>query len=95
MSRKPMVQRLEHSRGRPNLIGEGRQAYGDTLAAIAFDLPVQRLMLSVLFEQHHCQKTGPGPAAGHHMERRGGWLIFSQSRQATFSRTVWMTVRIW
>lgn len=69
MGGKPIVQGLEHGRGRTN---QGRQAQRHPFAAIALDLPVERLVLPVLLEQHHRQQTGPGPAAGHHMEGRWG-----------------------
>ena len=69
MGGKPMVQGLEHGRGRTDLIGEGRQAQRNPFAAIALDLPVEWLMLPVLLEQHHRQQAWPGPAASDHMER--------------------------
>src|SRR5690606_27370452 len=73
MCGKPMVQGLEHGRGRTNLVSQGRQAQRHTFTAIAFDLPVERLVLPVLLEQHYCQKAWTSPAAGHYMERRR-WL---------------------
>src|SRR5690606_6841251 len=64
MSRKPMVYGLEHGCGRTNLVGQSRQAQRHAFTAIAFDLPVKRLMLPVLLEQHHRQKAWASPAAG-------------------------------
>ncbi|SHF60822.1 hypothetical protein SAMN02745223_03094 [Devosia limi DSM 17137] len=72
MGGKPMVQGCEHGRGCTHLVGKGRQAQRHAFTAIALDLPVERLMLPVLLEQHHRQQTWTGPAARHHMERRRG-----------------------
>ena len=37
------------------------------------------------------RKLGPAQPRGTTWNGAGGWVIVSQSRQATFSRTVWMT----
>ena len=65
-----LEQRRQHRRAAADLVGQGRQTDRHALLGIAFGLPVERLMLAKLYEQDHRQKTGTGPAAGDHMERR-------------------------
>ncbi len=65
-----LEQRRQHRRAAADLVGQGRQTDRHALLGIAFGLPVERLMLAKLLEQDHRQKTGAGPAAGDHMERR-------------------------
>ena len=49
-------------------------------------------MLAELLEQDHGQEAGPRPASRRsHGTGAGAWLIFSQSRQVNFSRTVSIT----
>ena len=57
----------------PDLVGQGRDVEGDTLAGIALALPVQRLVAAVLLEQHHRQQPGAEPPARDDVEGRG-WL---------------------
>jgi hypothetical protein len=47
-----------------------RQAEIDAFPPVAFRLPIERLMLSVLLEQHHGEKARTGEAARQHMEGR-------------------------
>ena len=65
-----LEQRRQHRRAAADLVGQGRQADRHAFLGIALGLPVERLMLAKLLEQDHRQKTGSGPAAGDHMERR-------------------------
>jgi len=50
-------------------------------------------MLAELVEQDHRQKIGAAQPRGMAWKGSGAWLIFSQSRQVSFSRTVWITFR--
>src|SRR5690242_7379730 len=45
------------------------KAYKQDFAAVAFTLPVQRLVLAKLLEQDHGQKVRSGKATGRHVER--------------------------
>jgi len=47
------MKRKQHRRARTDLIGQRRQAQLDAFAGIALTLPVQRLVLAELLEQHH------------------------------------------
>ena len=67
-----LEQRCQRRRAAADLVGQGRQTDRHALLGIALRLPVQRLMLTKLLEQHHRQQAGPRPAAGNHMERRRG-----------------------
>ena len=55
-----------------NLVGEGRQADRHAFPGISFGLPVQRLVLAELLEQHHRQQAWAGPTARDDVERRRG-----------------------
>jgi hypothetical protein len=48
-------------------------------------------MRAELLEQQHGEEARAEEPARLDMERRRRLVIFSQSRQETFSRTVWMT----
>jgi hypothetical protein len=49
-------------------------------------------MLAELLEQDHRQQVRPRQSrAASTWKGAGGWVIFSQSRQENFSRTVWIT----
>ena len=52
------------------MIGQRRQRQIDALAGVALALPVQRLVLAELLEQHHGQQVRPGMAARDDVERR-------------------------
>ena len=54
-------QRRQRRRAAANLVGPGRQATGTPLG-IALRLPVERLMLTKLLEQHHRLQAWPRPA---------------------------------
>ena len=62
------MQRLQRRGAGPDLVGERREAEVDALAGIALALPVQRLMLTELLKQDHCQEVRPGEAPRRHME---------------------------
>ena len=67
-----IVERAEQRSATTDLIGERRQAEIDAFPPVAFRLPVERLVLPVLLEQHHGEKARAGEAAWQHMERRRG-----------------------
>lgn len=64
------VQRTQRRRARPDLVGQRRQTEIDAFPGVAFALPVQRLMLTELLEQHHGKQVRAGEAARCDMERR-------------------------
>ena len=63
------MKRLQGRRAGADLVGQRRHAQIDALAAIAFALAVQRLMLAELLEQDHGQQVRPGEAARRDVER--------------------------
>jgi hypothetical protein len=65
-----LEQRHQHRRAAADLVGQGRQADRHALLGVALGLPVERLMLAELLEQHHRQQAGSGPAPRDHVERR-------------------------
>ena len=69
---KALEQRHQRRRAAADLVGQGRQTDRHALLGIALGLPVERLMLAKLLEQHHRQQAGSGPAPGDHVERRRG-----------------------
>ena len=73
VSADQLVERAQQRRAAADLVGQGRQAEIDALTGIALRLPVQRLVLAVLLEQHHGEKAPAGEAARQHME--GGWRL--------------------
>jgi hypothetical protein len=64
------MQRLQRHRGRTDLVGQRRDRQVDTLAGVAFALPVQGLMLPELLEEDRRQQVRPHEAARRHMEGR-------------------------
>jgi hypothetical protein len=64
------MQRTQHRRARADLIGQRRQAQLDAFAGVAFALPVERLVLAELLEQHHGKQVRAGKAARRDVERR-------------------------
>ena len=79
MGHHQVVQRRQHAGAGADLVGQGRQADLDALAGEALALPVERLVLAELLEQHHRQQafrggsaTAVGPAA-HPEDAREGW----------------------
>ena len=64
------VKRLQDRSTCADLVGQRRYAQLDALAAVAFALPVERLVLAELLEQDHGQQIGSGKAPWGHMERR-------------------------
>src|ERR1035437_5470799 len=54
-----LEQRRQRRRAAADLISQGRQADRYTLLGIALRLPVKRLMLAKLLEQHHRQQAWP------------------------------------
>ena len=64
------VQGLESQSAGTDLVGQRRDAEIDAFPAISLALPVQRLMLAELLEQHHRKQVRPGKAARRHMEGR-------------------------
>ena len=81
-------ERIKHRADRAHGVGHGRQRDRHAFQGVAFGLAVQGLVLAELLEQDHRQQAGARPSSRDDVERRGGWLIFSQSRQVNFSRTV-------
>lgn len=74
----------------PDQVCQGGKAEIHTLTGKALGLPVQRLVLAILFEDKQGDQAWPGPSTRDHMGA-GGWLIFSQARRVNFSRAVWIT----
>ena len=70
MGADQLVERAQQRGAAADLVGERRQAEVDALAGVALRLPVQRLVLPVLLEQHHGEQARAGKAARQHMERR-------------------------
>jgi len=60
----------QRRRAATDLIGQGRQTERHALLGVALGLPVERLMLVKLLEQHHRQQAGSGPASRDDVERR-------------------------
>ena len=85
------VQRHESESGGTNLVGQCRNAERHAFTSKPLGLAVKRLVLSVLLEQQHRQEAGPAQPRGTTWNGAGGWVIFSQSRHANFSRAVWTT----
>lgn len=74
-----------------DLVGQGRKAEINALTSIALALAVEWLMLAKLLEQHHSQQIRPGEPRGVTWNGAGRWVIASDCRHESFSRTVWMT----
>ena len=72
MGADQIVERAQQRGAAADLIGERREAEIDAFPPVPFRLPIERLVLSVLLEQHHCEKARAGEAARQHMERRRG-----------------------
>lgn len=70
------------------MIGQRRQGQIDALASIALALPVQRLVLTELLEQHHGQQVRSGMAArdGVEWRRRLGHRLARPAREALAHR---------
>ena len=56
------MERRQRRRAGADLVGQGGEAELDALAGVALGLPVQRLVLAELLEQHHREQVRPGPA---------------------------------
>lgn len=84
----PPQQRVKDMATGPDRISRCRQADRHTFQRKAFDLAIEGNVLSELVAKDHRQKVRARPAPGDDMEWAGAWLIFSQSRQLNFSRTV-------
>jgi hypothetical protein len=69
-------------------VGHGRQRDWHAFQSVALGLPVQGLMLAELLEHDHGQGARAGHPRAMGWNGAGAWLIFSQSRQLNFSRTV-------
>ncbi len=66
-----LVERRQHGRAGADMIGHSRDRELDPLARIVLALPVERLMVGVLLNQHHRQQARPGKAPGDRVEGRG------------------------
>ena len=62
MGMDQIVDRLQRHSAGPDLVSQGGKDDLDTFLGVAFDLPVQGLVLAELLEQHHGQQVGPRPA---------------------------------
>lgn len=71
-----------------DLVGQRRQRQVDPLGLKAQTLAVEGDVHAELVEQDRPQQLRTDEAARRGMERCRGWLIFSQSGQVNFSRTV-------
>lgn len=65
-----LVERPQRRRAGADMIGHRRDRQLDPLARILLALPVERLVVGVLLDQHHRQQARTGKAAGNRMERR-------------------------
>jgi len=63
-------QRRQARRAGADPVCQGRHVEFDTLAGIAFALPVERLMLTELGVKDHRQQARPGPSARDDVKRR-------------------------
>jgi hypothetical protein len=72
-----LKQRLERRRTGADMIGHRRHRQLDPLARILLALPVERLVVGVLLDQHHRQQARAGKAARDRVEwrRRLGDLL--------------------
>jgi hypothetical protein len=66
-----LVERCQHGRAGADMIGHGRDRELDPLARIVLALPVERLMVGVLLNQHHRQQARSGKAPGDRVEGCG------------------------
>ena len=85
------VQRRQRAAQAPTWSASVERLSSTPSLAIALRLPVQRLVLAELLEQDHRQQVPARPSRAGWRGRRRRLAIFSQSRQANFSRTVWIT----
>jgi hypothetical protein len=65
-----LVERPQRGRAGADMIGHRRDRQLDPLAPKLLALPVERLMVGVLLDQHHRQQARAGKAAGDRVERR-------------------------
>ena len=65
-----LVERHQRRRTGADMIRHGRHRQLDPLARILLALPVERLMVGVLLDQHHCQEARTREAARDRVERR-------------------------
>ena len=104
MGADQVVDRLQRGCAGPDLVGQGGQADLDAFLGIPLSLSVQGRVLPELLEEQRAiegaigsspmasaSRLGPAQPRGVGWKGAGGWLIFSQSRQVNFSRTVWIT----
>jgi len=66
------MQRRECRRGRADLVDERRDGEVDPFPRIALTLPVQRLVLSELVEEHHRKQVAYSDEAGHAFQFEAG-----------------------
>jgi len=81
-------QRLQHRAARPYGVGHRRQRDRHPLQGVTLGPTVQRLMLAELSYRIIASRLGPAQPLATAWNGAGAWLIFSQSRQLNFSRTV-------
>ena len=63
-------ERRQACRAGADPVCQGRHVELDTLAGIAFALPIERLVLTELSVKDHRQQARPGPGARDDVERR-------------------------
>jgi hypothetical protein len=66
-----LVERRQPGSAGADMIGHGRHRELNPLARMVLALPIERLMVGVLLDQHHCQQARAGKAAGDRVEGRG------------------------
>ena len=64
------MDRLQGDSRVPDQVCQRGEAQINAFTRKALCLPVQRLVLSVFFEDQHCDQAGSGPSARNRMERR-------------------------
>ena len=89
MGTDQVMDRLQGRRAGSDLIGQCGETESDAFPGVALSLAVQWLMLAEL-QQDRRQQVRSCPSPHVAWKGAGGWLIFSQSRQVNFSRTVWI-----
>ena len=82
---------VEHRADGADRIGHSRKCDRRALERIALGLPVQRLVLPNFSNTIMASRLGPAHPLATAWNGAGAWLIFSQSRQVNFSRTVSIT----
>jgi hypothetical protein len=91
MSFDQAQQWIEGHAHRSHGVRHGRERDRHPLKSVTISLPVQALMLANFWNMIIASRLGPAHPLATTWNGAGGGLIFSQSRQLNFSRTVSIT----